>query len=781
MSTTTVKASSNQLGRQSLLHDRSPLWLVVLLCVIAVAIGFFVRLAWIDWASGIESMHWEGQLQPVTHDSYYHGSAIRQHVEGRLVGVEGVPGVVSNHSLVQWPGMLARWILPVSTDTVLLWMPIFLAGLLAIPVLLIGRALGSVWWGFGAAVLSVTAVNYFERTMAGYYDHDMLSLTWMTMITWLLIEADQRASMNWLRAGVMGMIFVPLLYAAGSIIAIGLGLMWIIQRFVRFPHSPFTRSAIILVAFALALVPFSSGDTLTRHLWPWLIAVAMVLVASRLLRRSPSPRFFIGAVAVGLMLVAFTFPWAETLAKISTYAKGVDLGHRSHGVFSEISYWDAHRTSIMEAMQVSSGEFGYRLLGSGWIALLAAAGYVVACIRRPLMVCLLPMAAVACFATLGGLRFITWGTVPAALGASFLAFAIPRYLATRFGSFSPRSPWVISISVTLSLAMAIPGIQHSLRFSPPSLFTAGEIEALQSLQEASSPEDIAIAWWDYGSGIWYYGDCDVLVHPGRHSDDLFAISHILLGSSPSETAALANSLSGWRAFGRRTPIHKALANAGYPKKRSLPEAMQRITSGTMQPPPHDGRTFLYLPLRQLLFLETIATFRKDESLGIKTRPLPFARLLQGLRLQDERLLVYSDNGLVFDMASGATGFAGEGGRVTPMAFASVLLVEYDNDRGATRIRRMPTDKTGRWATLDRSTGGISVETTRPDPEHELHLVVMPGADAMVLIDNQAKSTNAVQMGVLGAYDPNYFRPVYGSLDARVYEILPGGNSSDAVE
>jgi hypothetical protein len=106
-----------------------------------------------------------------------------------------------------------------------------------------------------------------------------------------------------------------------------------------------------------------------------------------------------------------------------------------------------------------------------------------------------------------------------------------------------------------------------------------------------------------------------------------------------------------------------------------------------------------------------------------------------------------------------------------MAFASVRLIEQDERDGSIRIQRAPQHEPARWAALDRDAGGISVEAVAPDPEHELHLVVIPGADAMLLLDRQALASNAVQMGLLGSYDPTYFRPVYGNLAARVYEVL----------
>ena len=211
--------------------------------------------------------------------------------------------------------------------------------------------------------------------------------------------------------------------------------------------------------------------------------------------------------------------------------------------------------------------------------------------------------------------------------------------------------------------------------------------------------------------------------------------------------------------------------------------MRRITSGERKPPSHDGRTFIYLPLDQVQFMETIWGFGKPKLMEDEDGSPPFVRLLSGLHIQDDRYLFHPGNGLVFDRDTGATGFTGEDGRVTPMAFASVHLIEGDEENGSVHIRRAPSpvQDRERWATLDRSVGGISVEFTPPARADQLHLFIIPDVDAMLLLDNKAHGTNMIQMGLLGAYDPQYFRPVSGNLAARIYEVIPPALEIDDVQ
>ena len=52
----------------------------------------------------------------------------------------------------------------------MVWAPIFLGSLMTVPLVLIGRLYGSALWGFTAAILGGVAWNYYERTMAGYFE-----------------------------------------------------------------------------------------------------------------------------------------------------------------------------------------------------------------------------------------------------------------------------------------------------------------------------------------------------------------------------------------------------------------------------------------------------------------------------------------------------------------------------------------------------------------------------------------------------------------------------------
>ena len=68
---------------------------------------------------------------------------------------------------------------------------------------LIGRLYGSSLWGFLAACLAGVTHSYYNRTLAGYYDTDMFSITVPAFALYFLLAASRRESLNYLIAGVL--------------------------------------------------------------------------------------------------------------------------------------------------------------------------------------------------------------------------------------------------------------------------------------------------------------------------------------------------------------------------------------------------------------------------------------------------------------------------------------------------------------------------------------------------------------------------------------------------
>ena len=118
-----------------------------------------------------------GVALPNTHDSFYFGSILQKghlgmHQENNLI-----PSVLQNGMITVLPYLILQVAPSLNIETLLLWLPVYVAGIVCIPIVLIGRLYGSSIWGFMAACLAGITHSYYNRTLAGYYDTDMFSIT----------------------------------------------------------------------------------------------------------------------------------------------------------------------------------------------------------------------------------------------------------------------------------------------------------------------------------------------------------------------------------------------------------------------------------------------------------------------------------------------------------------------------------------------------------------------------------------------------------------------------
>ncbi|MCH2139278.1 MAG: hypothetical protein MK074_09550, partial [Phycisphaerales bacterium] len=565
-----------------------PVAIVLTLLVIMLAI--VVRLVWISWADTVPGFTIDGHVQPTTQDALYHGATIDGLLDDRLDHVPMVPSVPGTSGVLPLIGAGGSIIMG-STPAALLWLPVLLSGLLAIPIIGIGRALGRTGVGVGAAVLAVIAVNYFERTIAGYYDHDMLSITLAACIPWLLLTAGRFRSHGWLLAGACTIFLYPFVYAHGTPVAVGLAGMWILMQLITNPRDDWTWRSLPIIVVAAATCPLMHGGWLPSRFMLAIAALVVFMLLWMLLRRwTPTRGWIIAGGCVAVTLAAVLFPWDDSWRIVQAYVQTAELGVPEGGLYEAISYHRPHRMSIFESQLLGIDVLGIRLLGSGVAAGLGVIGYLWACCRRPMLLTLLPMATLGAFALVGGVRFIIWGTVPAALGASWLVLATTTFVGT---TLWPRRPAMTTVLGVLAIsALALPNLLHAVAYRPPTVVIENEVEAFRSIEKRTTPTELVLAWWDYGTSIWYYANRRVLVHPGYVSNDLYPLSRMFTGTSQPESARLALALANARARGSIPALTAALQSTDGEPVRGVEQIEQGVISSG-----GEHTAVLYIPLK----------------------------------------------------------------------------------------------------------------------------------------------------------------------------------------
>jgi len=308
-------------------------WLVNLLIpflfiLFAYGLSVHVRYTWIDFAEAHyvtdagekeffrPQMVRGGVALPNTHDSFYFGSILQKALYKKHQDNHLIPSVYTNGMITYLPYLLLkafpdRW----TIEELLLKIPVWVAGLVCIPIVLIGRLYGSSLWGFFAACLAGIAHSYYNRTLAGYYDTDMFSITVPAFAFFFLLAASRRESAGYLVAAAVTLYLSRFFYGSTQAITCAMCLVFIFYRLGIFilealeaafgkgrgssssnffllllglPSLRFTCLSVVLVGWALVAESWSSGKVIEDNFirfWVGLLVPVALYLAVRLKRR----------------------------------------------------------------------------------------------------------------------------------------------------------------------------------------------------------------------------------------------------------------------------------------------------------------------------------------------------------------------------------------------------------------------------------------------------------------------------------------------------------------
>ena len=625
--------------------DRAHWSVTLLFILLAYLLSFWVRLEWIDFAQAnylnengeIEylrpDMVKNGVALPNTHDSFYFGSILQKahlgmHQENNLI-----PSVFQNGVITYLPYVLLQTFPSLEIEVLLLWLPVCVAGLVCIPIVLIGRLYNCSLWGFFAACLAGVTHSYYNRTLAGYYDTDMFSITIPAFALFFLLAACRRESLGYLLAGVLTLCVGRFFY--GSIQAITcttvltfLVLRWVIVFFdyfavTRSTETPVTNKLLKLKSFSFACKStvflgwvliaesWSHGKSIELNpslfllglIIPVLIFILLNIFKDEVFKENSShgdlANFdknkskvssssiitklisFFGIIVLFLVVLGvvpfinigpFSGTWSKVTGKLQSYsvisgpaAKKFDSSNSAYNLnFKDV------KTTIREASEIPPDVVRNRILSDSPscscprclpnkdkkdafiipTAFLGFVGLFLLIIRYWEMCLTLPFAAIAyyCFSGSVGLRFTVHVGNAASMGLVFLILVVlwfifrivvSKYFPQRVKAFDLAKYGTWGFAACFICFFAIPNIQHAKNYNSHVVYPIKTIEVLDKLNEASTPRDFVITWWDYGSGCWFYGQTRTFTSPAHQTFDNFLTSEILRSTSPSRAVNLS--------------------------------------------------------------------------------------------------------------------------------------------------------------------------------------------------------------------------------------------------
>ncbi|AFL69133.1 STT3 domain-containing protein [Sulfurospirillum barnesii] len=699
---------------------------------IAFLFSFVVRLIWVYQFNDYEAFTFAGQFMINTNDGYYWAEGARD----LLSSISQKYDLSPIDSAPAWLTYVAVKLLPFSFESIIFYMPAILGSLIVIPLILIAHNLKMIEVGFLAALLGSIAVSYYNRTMVGYYDTDMLTIVFPTFLVWSLILAFRTQEEKYLIITAIEIIayrwWYPQSYSLEfAFFGLILLYMLIFQR----------KNIFYYQLLAIMLFAMMGLDALIRS--------GIVMGVYWLFKQEKFQKYTYGilAVAIALFFLSGGFEpiWVQLKGYVFKDAIEVADAELSLHFFSVMQ-------TIREAGQIPFSVFAERISGHTVTFILSLVGYGLLLKRYPVMFLALPLLGLGFLALWGGLRFTIYAVPVCALGVAYLLFTCSEFIMTSFVNDRVGSIVKSSFVILASLGILYPNLLHVMNYRVPTVFNQTEVAQLDMLKSQVQREDYIVTWWDYGYPLRYYSDVKTLIDGGKHSGEVnFPVSFMLTNSMESaarlarlevEYTEKAFSLEESNTKKSKKEKVKLVNNTakmtldyGFRDANDFLDALQT----PLVLPEKTRDIYFYLPYRMIHIFPTVAQFSNIDVMSGKTAKEPF--FFESSRFKDEGALLHFGNGIVFDKAKGTLKIGAQ----------EVMVKQF------IQTSYTPEMKFSKVHNTLHVNGVFSI-------------IYMQAYNTFLIVDEAMLNSLYIQMFVLENYDERFFEPISLEAYAKVYKL-----------
>ncbi|MGB6019590.1 MAG: STT3 domain-containing protein [Sulfurimonadaceae bacterium] len=683
---------------------------IFLLIAFAYLFSFALRMIWVFQFQDNPQFTWNDQLMINTNDGYFFASGAQKWLEGTLQYNPQTAGLFYTAAITI--SAFATKYLPFSLDTVILYMPAVISSLVVVPIILIGRLFGMTAVGFFAALLGSIAWSYYNRTMIGYFDTDMFSAMAPMFILYFLLATIKSEKFVFALLSAFAILIYPFLYDHGHAIIYAMGILYMLYMVTFHRKDAFTYHSILLISIGLMNI----------NIWMQLVLIILLFIAIKKEFISANISLYSSIVTVFLFLYTghvFELLWM----RVSMYFnRGVED--------SGLHFYQVIQT-VREAGQIPFETMANRISGSVLGLFAALAGYIVLVIRHKEFILALPLIGIGVFSLIGGLRFTVYAVPVAAISAIFLFHVIAMY--------AKEKKFYYLILAFLTAATIYPNITHIIGYKVPTVFMAKEVQVLDDLKQRSSSKDYVITWWDYGYPIWYYADKNTLIDGGKHNNDNFIVSEILLTTSPLEAARLSRLAVETYVDSDYKIIADTLFKNRKDDQVDVSAYLENLRYGDVQLPEKSRDIFLYLPMRMLDILPTVKIFSNlDLSTG---KPISSPFFYSTQRFQDSGSVIQFGNGVALLKQEGKVQI---GDQKVPLG--EFIKVRYNQN------------------------GKLDINRQTVTPMSRLTIIYLESYQRFIILDNEYLNSTFIQMFVFENYDKELFEPVILDPLVKIYKL-----------
>ena len=680
---------------------------------VAVLFGMVCRLYWVFWASEYPIFFWNNELMISTNDGY----AFAEGARDMLAGFHQE----NDLSYYGYPlSTLTCWIvkfLGVKLETAMIYMSVFFSSLVAVPVILIANEYKLKFAGFIAALLAVVANSYYNRTMAGYYDTDMLIIPLSVFVVWGLIRVLEKKDVNSLIiAPLSALIYMWWYSSAFSLISI-LTALFLFYTLIFDRKNP-----LFYLEISLLLLAISNLDLTLKFA---LVFAFYVLCLFK--KEAINLKFALGVLVVVFVVFVIRGGLNPIIFQLKFYVfrDTPEVGGMSFHFFNV-------NQTIQESSVVDFTLFCERISANVITFLISLAGVALFCIKNRSFAVSLGMLALGFLAFKSGLRFTIYAVPIMALGFGYLVEFVLVNLKLKGAVLNLIRAFIAALVLT-------PALIHIYGYKAEPVFVNKEVEILNKLKGIAGREDYVLAWWDYGYPIRYYSDVKTLIDGGKHlGRENFAVS-FALGSDEISSANMARLDVEYTERNFKERFNGNLAQILKERNVSIDKFFSDIKEANFSLPAKTREIYYYLPDRMLSIFPTILQFSKidlksgknlNNGLFVTTRAI--SQNEKGIRLSGGFTLTSDVTNLIYE------------NNVLPLRS---FIETYYNESGKLNVKEYKNNELS----------NISV-------------IFMRDYGRFIILDESILNSVYIQLFVLERYDPKVFEPVILDGAAKVYKL-----------
>lgn len=685
-----------------------------LMIFIAFCFSVLARLYWVFWASEYPIFFWNDTLMISTNDGYAFAEGVR----------DMIAGFHQENDLSYYGSSLSTLtyyiikLFNIKIEIAMLYMSVVFGSFIVIPILLISNEYKNLKIGFVAALIASIANSYYNRTMTGYYDTDMLNIVLPLFIIWGLIRvSEQKRGVDTIIAPIF-IITYNWWYGSGFSLIMATITIFFIYTII------FERKNLLFyLQISLLILAVANLNLYIKFIL--IFSFYSIIFIKNLYNK----KFIFSSLAIALAIFTACGGLNPIIFQLKFYL------FREVSEVSNLSFkfFNVNQT-IQESGIVDFVLFCERISGSVPVFLISIFGVLLFCFKHRSFCVALAMLGLGILALKGGLRFTIYAVPIAALGFGFFIVSVAQF-------FNIKDNRIFNTIYALATFLAIfPIAEHIKNYKISPVFMKSEVEILDRLKSIAKRDDYVLAWWDYGYPIRYYSDVKTLIDGGKHlGKDNFAVS-FALSQDQQSSANMARLEVEYtqRNFKEKfgLNLNKMLSDAN---STDINDFLNSLKNKNINLAKKTSEIYYYLPDRMIYIFPTILQFSRLDLQNGKSWGDPLFYYFENYK-QNENGIQLGGNII---LSNNLTNILLNGMNLNINTFFEVKTNENDN---------------------------LEILKIQNDTNSKLYVIFMRDYARFLVLDESMLNSTFIQLFVFENYDKELFEPVILENSAKIYRL-----------